>query len=123
MNNTKAISISHIFFILLLLALISRHKPLLANTKVTEVFTKTAKIVYEVDPPFLKVTFVNLKDGYLALSFKDKLCPGDIVIVSYDRSPKIIDGFCKYHLRDTKPDYVYGGKNNWEILSFDREKG
>lgn len=112
--------ITHVAIISLLFQITT---PLIVNTKVTEVFSQHAKIIYEVSPPFIHITFINTKDGYLALSFGDKMCPGDIVIVSYDRSPRIIDGFCRYNLRDTKPDYAYGGKNNWEILNHEREKG
>jgi hypothetical protein len=73
--------------------------------------------------PFIHVEFINQTDGYLAISFTNSMCPGDVVVLSYDRTPKVIDGFCRYNLRDTKPDYVFGGKNNWEIVKSEKHKG
>lgn len=58
------------------------------------------------------MNFTNTLDGYLAVGFEDKLCPGDVIVLSYDRVPKILDGYCKRYLRDYKSDYIYGGKND-----------
>jgi hypothetical protein len=95
-------------FVLILL-LNHTNQNLVVNTEVLEVFSNHAKIKYDIKIPYIYVEFINLQDGYLAINFSSSLCPGDIIIVSYGRTPKIIDGYCRNNLRDTKPDYVYGG--------------
>ncbi len=103
-------------FVMILASLMSKIHPIILNTEILEIFSESAKIKYIITPPFIKVTFTTTKEGYFALSFADKMCPGDVIILTFDRTPKILDGYCKGHLRDTKPDYVYGGQSDWEIV-------
>ena len=95
----------------------SGYSSLILHTEVVEVFQDYAKMQYKISPPFITANFTSTLDGFLVVGFEDKLCPGDVIILSYDRVPKIVDAYCNRYFRDSKPDYVYGGKNDWEILS------
>lgn len=110
--------------ILLTIFLIQKIKNIdYSGRNIVEIFDKKAKITYNVDGPFITIKFTSLNNGYLAISFGNKMCPGDVIIVSHERSPKILDSYCKRHLSDAKEDYIFGGKNSWEILSSKKEKG
>ena len=98
------------------------------GTKISEPIDENILIEYIYEPKLysLKFTIRNKKDGFLALGFNKKnkrLCPGDVVIISYKRIPKIVDGYCKKTLKDALPDSAYNGKNDWKIVKSSRETG
>ena len=110
------------FFLVMTLITCKDSNEMLWKNKLVHNPTDSVRTTHFKKDNFFHLEIEHAFDGYVAVSFNKELCSGDLVIFSFDRIPKVLDGYCWKKLKDFKEDMFLGGRNDWEIVSYSRNK-